>query len=154
MAPGGEGAKGMLKFEGVASGRDPKPIQAILSEVQAKGKGAGKPEIIGTTYYNIGVMAAALIVEGARLAIAKNPNGPITAEQLNEGLRSIKNFSAEGMLPPITITKTDHQGGGKGRIAQWDGKRWVPKSDWAAADQDVIWQLIRTESAEFKKSGK
>jgi len=154
MAPGGEGAKGMLKFEGVAGGRDHKIIQAILNEVQAKGKGAGKPEVIGTTYYNIGVMASALIVEGARMAIAKYPKGPITAEQLNEGLRSIKNFTAEGMLPPITITKGDHQGGGKGRIAQWDGKRWVPKSDWAAADQDVIWQMIRTESGEFKKSGK
>ena len=35
-----------------------------------------------------------------------------------------------------------------------DGKRWVAKSDWAAADQDVIWQMIRTESGEFKKSGK
>jgi len=151
---GAESAKGVLKFEGVAGGREPKIIQAILNEVQAKGKGAGKPEIVGTTYYNIGVMAAALITEGARLATAKNPKGPISSEQLNEGLRSIKNFTAEGMLPPITITKADHQGGGKGRIAQWDGKRWVPKSDWAAADQDVIWQMIKSASDDFKKSGK
>ncbi len=151
---GAEAAKGVLKFEGVAGGREPKIIQAILADVVNKGKGAGKPEIVGTTYYNIGVMAAALVAEGARLATTKNPKGPITGEQLNEGLRSIKNFTAEGMLPPITITKADHQGGGKGRIAQWDGKRWVPKSDWMAADQDVIWQMIRTASSDFKKSGK
>lgn len=151
---GAEAAKGVLKFEGVAGGREPKIIQAIQNEVIAKGKGAGKAEIVGTTYYNIGVMAAALIAEGARLAIEKNPKGPITSEQLNEGLRSIKNFTAEGMLPPVTITKADHQGGGRGRVAQWDGKRWVPKSDWMSADQDVIWQMIRTSSSDFKKSGK
>ncbi|MBP8310214.1 MAG: ABC transporter substrate-binding protein, partial [Burkholderiaceae bacterium] len=151
---GADAAKGVLKFEGVAGGREPKIIQAIQNEVVAKGKGAGKPEIVGTTYYNIGVMAAALIAEGARLAIEKNPKGPITSEQLNEGLRSMKNFTAEGMLPPVTITKSDHQGGGRGRVAQWDGKRWAPKSDWMSADQDIIWQMIRTSSSDFKKSGK
>ena len=99
-------------------------------------------------------MASALMVEGARLAIARNPKGPITAEQLNEGLRSITKFTAEGMLPPVTITKTDHQGGGQGRVAQWDGKKWVARSDWLAADQDLIWKMIRAASEEFKKSGK
>ncbi len=151
---GVDAAKGVLKFEGVAGGKEPKVIQAIQNEVVAKGKGAGKPEIVGTTYYNIGVMAAALIAEGARLATEKNKTGPITSEQLNAGLRSITKFTADGMLPPITITKTDHQGGGYGRIAQWDGKRWTPKTDWMTADQDIIWKLIRTASDEFKKSGK
>ncbi len=151
---GADTVKGVLKFEGVAGGREPKVIQAILNEVVNKGKGAGKPEIVGTTYYNIGVMASTLMVEGARRAIEKNPKGPITAEQYNEGLRSIKDFTAEGLLPPMTITKQDHQGGGRGRIAQWDGKRWVAKTDWYAADQDIIWQMIRTSSDEFKKTGK
>lgn len=151
---GTESAKGVLKFEAVAGGKEPAIIQAIEKEVIAKGKGAGKPEIVGTTYYSIGVMASALMVEGARLAIARNPKGPITAEQLNEGLRSITKFTAEGMLPPVTITKTDHQGGGQGRIAQWDGKKWVARSDWLAADQDLIWKMIRAASEEFKKSGK
>ena len=151
---GADTTKGVLKFEGVAGGREPKIIQAIQNEVVAKGKGAGKPEIVGTTYYNIGVMAAAVSVEGARRAIEKNPKGPITADQLNDGLRSITKYTADGMLPPVTITKADHQGGGMGRVAQWDGKAWVPKSDWLAADQDIIWQMIRTSSDEFKKSGK
>lgn len=151
---GAEATKGVLKFEGVAGGKEPKVIQAISNEVIAKGKGAGKPEIVGTTYYNMGVMASAVMAEGIRLAIDKNPKGPITAENVNEGLRSIKNFSADGLMPPLTITKTDHQGGGRGRVAQWDGKRWVPKSDWNNADQDVVWQMIRAASDDFKKSGK
>jgi branched-chain amino acid transport system substrate-binding protein len=151
---GKDQAKGVLKFEGVAGGREPKIIQDILKEVVAKGKGAGAAEKVGTSYYNIGVMSGALIVEGTRKAFEKHKTGPITAEQLNEGLRSITKFTAEGMLPSTTITDTDHQGGGQGRVAQWDGTRWVAKSDWIAADQDIVWQLIRAASDEFKKTGK
>ncbi len=151
---GNDAAKGVLKFEGVAGGREPKIIQDILKEVVGKGKGAGKPELVGTTYYNMGVVMAALMVEGVRLTLEKNPNAAPTSESVNEGLRSITKFTAEGMLPPVTITKSDHQGGGQGRIAQWDGKRWVAKSDWFAADQDIVWQLIKASSDEFRKSGK
>ena len=150
---GGEAAKGVLKFEGAAAGREPKIIQDILKDVVAKNKGAGPAELVGTTYYNIGVLSGALMVEGVRRALEITKGGPVTTESLNEGLRSIKNFNAEGLAPPITVTKADHQGGGMGRVAQWDGRRWVPKSDWLAADQDLVWNLIRQSSSEFKKGG-
>jgi len=150
---GAEAAKGVLKFEGAASGREPKIVQDILRDVVGKGKGAGKPELVGTTYYNIGVLSGALMVEGVRRGLELTKGAPLTGEALNEGLRSIRNFTAEGLAPPTTLSKTDHQGGGMGRVAQWDGKRWVAKSDWIAADQDLVWQLIKASSAEFKKSG-
>jgi branched-chain amino acid transport system substrate-binding protein len=145
--------KGVLKFEGAAGGREPKVIQDILREVVAKGKGAGAQELVGTTYYNIGVMSAAIMVEGVRRALEITKGSAVTAEALNEGLRSIAGFTADGLIPPLTTTKTDHQGGGRGRVAQWDGKRWVAKTDWLTADQDVVWQLIKASSAEFKKTG-
>ena len=145
--------KGVLKFEGAAGGREPKVIQDILREVVAKGKGAGAQELVGTTYYNIGVMSGAIMVEGVRRALEITKGSAVTAEALNEGLRNIAGFTADGLIPPLTTTKTDHQGGGMGRVAQWDGKRWVAKTDWLAADQDVVWQLIKASSAEFKKSG-
>ncbi|CAN7723118.1 ABC transporter substrate-binding protein [Variovorax sp. LjRoot175] len=150
---GPDQVKGVLKFEGAAAGSEPKLIQDILRDVVGKGKGAGSREMVGTTYYNIGVMAAAVMVEGVRRALEVTKGGPVTAEALNEGLRSIKNFTADGLIPPLTTSKTDHQGGGMGRVAQWDGSRWVPKSDWLASDQDVVWQLIRASSEEFKKTG-
>ena len=145
--------KGVLKFEGAAGGREPKVIQDILREVVAKGKGAGAQELVGTTYYNIGVMSGAIMVEGVRRALEITKGSAVTAETLNEGLRSIAGFTADGLIPPLTTTKTDHQGGGRGRVAQWDGKRWVAKTDWLTADQDVVWQLIKASSAEFKKTG-
>ena len=150
---GPEQVKGVLKFEGAAGGREPKVIQDILREVVAKGKGAGAQELVGTTYYNIGVMSGAIMVEGVRRALEITKGSAVTAEALNEGLRSIGGFTADGLIPPLTTTKTDHQGGGRGRVAQWDGRRWVAKTDWLAADQDVVWQLIKASSAEFKKSG-
>ena len=146
--------KGVLKVEPCASGRDPKPVQAIISEVVSKGKGAGPENKVGTSYYNYGVMMGAIMVEGVRKAFEKNPGGPITGPWLNEGLQSIANFTADGMIPPMTVTREDHQGGGGGRIARWDGAKFVPASDWFAANQDIVWAEIRKSSEEFRKSGK
>ncbi len=147
-------AKGVMKVEPCVGGREPKVIKDIIAEVVSKGKGSGPEAKVGTGYYNYGVQMAAMMVEGVRKAAEKAPNGPVTGPWLNEGLRSITNFTAEGLLPPTTITKEDHQGGGMGRIAQWDGDKFVPISDWFSANQEVVWQEIRKNSEEFKKSGK
>lgn len=147
-------AKGVMKIEPCVGGREPKIIKDILAEVVGKGKGAGPETKVGTGYYNYGVQMASLIAEGVRIAAQKAPNGPVTGPWLNAGLTSIKNFTAEGLLPPTTVTPDDHQGGGMGRIAQWDGNKFVPITDWFTANQDVVWDEIRKYSAEFKKSGK
>ena len=147
-------AKGAMKVEPCVGGREPKVIKDILAEVVSKGKGSGPEGKVGTGYYNYGVQMAAMMVEGVRKAAEKAPNGPVSGPWLNEGLRSISNFTAEGLLPPTTITKEDHQGGGMGRIAQWDGDKFVPVTDWFSANQEVVWQEIRKNSEEFKKSGK
>ena len=147
-------AKGVMKIEPCVGGREPKVIKDILAEVVGKGKGAGPEAKVGTGYYNYGVQMASLIAEGVRMAAQKAPNGPVTGPWLNAGLTAIKGFTAEGLLPPTTITPDDHQGGGMGRIAQWDGNKFVPITDWFTANQDVVWDEIRKYSAEFKKSGK
>ena len=54
---GKDAAKGVLRFEGAAYGRDNPVIKAILDEVVAKGKGAGAAEKVGSSYYNVGVPA-------------------------------------------------------------------------------------------------
>ncbi len=88
------------------------------------------------------------------MASTKAPNGPVSSAWLNEGIRSINNFTLDGFLPGITVTKTDHQGGGKGRIARWDGTKFVPQTDWFSANQDLVWAEIKKYSEEFKKTGK
>jgi len=151
---GKDACKGVIKFEAAAGGRDPKVIQAIMKDVVGKGKGAGPEGKVGTSYYNIGVMMAAIVAEGVRKAAEKAPNGPVTGPWLNAGIHAISNFTADGMLPGITVTAQDHQGGGKGRVARWDGAKFVPQTDWFAANQDLVWEEIRKYSEEFKKTGK
>jgi branched-chain amino acid transport system substrate-binding protein len=151
---GADQTVGVMKIEPCASGREPKIIQDILAEVVAAGKGAGPEDKVGTSYYNYGVMLAALMLEGVRRAVEIAPEGPVTGPWLNAGLRSISGFTAEGMIPATTITPEDHQGGGFGRIARWDGAKFVPQTDWFSANQDVVWEEIRKYSEEFKKTGK
>jgi branched-chain amino acid transport system substrate-binding protein len=147
---GKDAAKGVLRFEGAAYGRDNPVVKAILDEVVAKGKGAGTAEKVGSSYYNVGVSGMSVVVEAARIALEQG--GPVTAASLKHGLEQIKDFNAEGLIPPITITPQDHQGGGRGRISQWDGANWVPKTDWYAAYQDIVWDLVKKNAEEFKKA--
>ena len=151
---GKDAAKGVLKVEPCANGRSPKVIADILKDVAGKGQGAGPEGKIGTAYYNYGVMMGAIMVEGVRVAAAKAPGGPVTGPWLNDGLTSITDFTAEGLLPPMTVTKEDHQGGGKGRIARWDGTKFVPQTDWFSANQDVVWAEIKKSAETFKRTGK
>lgn len=147
---GKDTAKGVLRFEGAAYGRDNPVIKAILDEVVAKGKGAGAAEKVGSSYYNVGVAGMSVVVEAARIILEKGE--PVTAASLRQGLEQIKEFNAQGLIPPVTITSKDHQGGGRGRISQWDGAKWVPRTDWYAAYQDVVWDLIKKNAEEFKKA--
>lgn len=147
-------AKGVLKWAATEQGRDAKVIKDIIANVVDKGKGAGPKEKVGTSYYNVGVMAAAIAAEGLRKAFEKNPNGPFDGKWLNAGLTSISNFTADGFLPPVTVTPEDHQGGGAGKLARWDGAKWVGIGEWAAPNQDLVWQLIREQSAQYKATGK
>jgi branched-chain amino acid transport system substrate-binding protein len=146
---GRERAAGLLRFEGVASGRDLPVIAAIEKEVIAAGKGAGAAEKVGQTYYNAGVATMVLAAEGARLAL-ENEGEPLTAAKFKKGLERLHDFSADDLLPPTTITARDHQGGGRGRVVQWDGTKWIERRHWFAAYQDIVWDLIGKSSATFK----
>ncbi len=75
---------------------------------------------------------------------------PITAESYKAGLERIENYDASGLMAPVTVTAGDHGGGGRTRIEMWDGNAWAPQTDWIAAYQDVVWQVVRGNSSKFK----
>lgn len=62
-------------------------------------------------------MASSIMVEGGRWLLEITKGSAVTGDALTEGLLSIKGFTADGLIPPLTTTKTD----------------------WLAADQDVVW---------------
>ncbi|MFA7504096.1 MAG: ABC transporter substrate-binding protein [Burkholderiaceae bacterium] len=137
----GDTAAGVKRVTLVNSGTGPEIVQRIVEKVVKPGNGSGDEKTVASTYYNIGVASLAVPVEAARLALAKL-GAPLTGEKLKAGFEMIKDFDAGGLTPPLTITEKDHQGGGQGRITEWNGKDWEPRSDWSSAEQDLVWKLV------------
>ncbi len=146
---GFDAATGVKRFEAVHTGRDTPVIQQIMSEVIEPGNGTGDEANVGTTYYNIGVATMAASVEAARQALDAH-GAPLTGAKLKQGFEMLKDFHADGLMPPITITAKDHQGGGYGRVSMWNGEEWEPQTDWTAAYQDIVWQEIEENAKEFE----
>lgn len=147
---GKDTAKGIRKFEGTASGTEPEIIQEIITKVVEPGKGSGPAENVGRTYYNVGVATMAVSVEAARLALEKF-GPPLDGEKLRKGFEMVENYDAKGLLPPLSFSSQDHQGGGFGRVAHWDGEKWAPLNDWNNPYQDIVWESIREDAAAFKE---
>ena len=146
-------AKGIRRSTIVASGTDQALVQEIGRELYDKGKGAGDRKLLSDVYYANGLGVYAPVFEAARLAI-RNDKWPLTAEKMRKGFTSLRNYNANGLIPPLTVTAKDHGGSGKTRIEMWDGAKWVPQSEWFSDYDDLVWATVKTSSSEFVKSGK
>ena len=100
------------------------------------------PSYVGGVYYNRGVALGAIITEGIRLAI-QNHGLPVTGDKVRRGYEAIKNFDLQGLLPPLTVTPQDHEGGGYMRVYQVKGKEWVPVSGWIRGYRDEVMALVK-----------
>lgn len=145
----GAEAKGILRGTNVAGGQEVPFVKTMLETLYAKGKGSGPESLVRDVYYNLGLAVFSVGVEAARLAIQKN-GWPLTPEAMKAGYESIDNFDAKGLMAPVTVTRQDHGGGGKTRVEQWDGAKWVPLTDWSADYTDVVWEVIKKNSTKFK----
>ncbi|MTH64256.1 ABC transporter substrate-binding protein [Paracoccus sp. DK608] len=141
--------KGVKRFEATASGMDHPIIQRIQEKVITPGKGAGETANVGNSYYNLGVATMAVAVEAARLGA--EAGGPMNGDALKAGFEKISGYDAEGLMPAVTITATDHQGGGAGRVSEWDGEKWVPVSEWHAAYPEIVRKVIEDSAAHYGK---
>jgi len=148
---GVEAAKGLKRGTNVAGGSNQPLVQEILKEVYDKGKGNGDRKFTEDVYYNTGLAIYSIAFEGARLAIKKD-GWPLTPEKFKNGFESMTNYGVNGLMAPITVTAADHGGGGKTRIEEWDGTKWVPQTDWIAGFQDEVWSVVKQQSADYAKS--
>src|SRR5712672_3072069 len=89
--------------------------------VYAKGKGSSEPGKVGEVLYNRGLVNAMLGVEAIRTAQEKFGKKPLTGEQVRWGLENLnlsdarlKELGFEGMLKPIKISCSDHEGAREG----------------------------------------
>ena len=130
-----------IQFAGV--GDDYSVRKEIVDMYKAQGKEPPK-EMQSTVYYNRGILTAAVHVEAIRNAIrAKGGQAP-TGEDVKKGFESIKGLSLGGLLPPLEITPTDHEGGGWVQIFQVKGGKFVKATEWFRAYPEVMAKLVQT----------
>ena len=114
-------------------------------------KAQGKPEPTkvqteSSVLYNRGVMTAALHVEAIRGAIKAKGGAKPTGEDVKNAMEKIKGFTLGGIVPPMTITPEDHEGGGWVQIWQVKGGKFVKATEWFQAYRDVIKKHLETDA--------
>jgi branched-chain amino acid transport system substrate-binding protein len=139
-AAGWDAAQGYLGVQYAGIGRTHPVIQEIIEMLREQRKAV--PSYVGGVYYNRGVALGAIITEGIRLAI-QNHGLPVTGDKVRRGYEAIKNFDLQGLLPPLTMTPQDHEGGGYMRVYQVKGKEWVPVSGWIRGYRDEVMALVK-----------
>ena len=140
----GEGYLG-LQFAG--AGTDFPVQKEIVDMYKAEGKEPPK-EMAKSVYYNRGILHGAVHVEALRNAARLGP--PLTGEKMKRGMESIKGLSLGGLIPPMEITPTDHEGGGWVRIYQVKGGKWVALTDWFRAYPEIIAEELKEAAAKAK----
>jgi branched-chain amino acid transport system substrate-binding protein len=123
-----------LQFAGVGDNYD------VIREIKQMYKDEGKPapksmEI--SVYYNRGVVIAALHARAIQLAVQrKGPN--ITPVDVKGAMESIHDFTLGGIIPPLNLSATDHEGGGWVQVYQVKGGKFAAASPWFRGFPDVI----------------
>ena len=125
VVPTGELARGFICVTFLGTGTDFPLIQDILKYVYARGKGLGPQSDVGTTFWIRGMLRALLTTEAIRTAMRHFGNQPLTGSQVQWGFEhltftsaSLKELGAEGLLPPLTLSCRDHEGGGGVKFQQ------------------------------------
>lgn len=158
-APAGAAAKGFISITTHPSGTGFPVLQGIEQQVVDKGQGdLADPKRFGTVYYNLGVVNGILNVEALRLAQEKFGQQPLTGEQVRWGFEHLnlddarlQALGAQGLVQPLKLSCSDHEGGGAVRFQQWDGQKWNLISDWVQADRALLRPIIEASSHTYAK---
>ena len=144
-AAGGFGvAEGYHAMQFAGAGDD----YPVRQEIKAMYKKAGKEPIKlmdeNTVYYNRGLLQAAIHVEAIHNALKATGSKQPTGTDIKNGLEQIRNFTLDGLVPPLEITPTDHEGGGWVQVFQVHGGKFVKETDWFRAYRDVVAHALKT----------
>lgn len=157
VLPAGTAAKGYQALAPFPGGDGFEIHQRLRQHILDAGKSDLKDKrYFGKVYYNIGLINAAIAVEALRTAQGKFGNRPLNGEEarwgfehLNIDAARLKASGFEGLLPPLQLSCSDHEGGGAARVQQWDGEKWMLVTDWIQADRTTLRPLIEAKSAAY-----
>ncbi len=160
VIPAGDAAKGFIAAGFHPSGTNFPVLKDIQKHVYSGGHKGNLEDVsrVGSIYYNRGVIHGILNTEAIRTAQAKFGKKSLTGEQIRWGLENLnidekrlKEIGAVGLLQPIKLSCTDHEGGGAVKFQQWDGKKWNLITDWIKSDQSIVRPLIEESAAGYAK---
>lgn len=130
-----------IQFAGVG---DDYPVrQEIVAMYKAQGKEPPR-EMANTVYYNRGLLEAAVHVEAIRNAIKARNGAPPTGEDVKKGFEAIRGMTLGGLVPPIELSASDHEGGGWVEVFQVKGGRFVKETDWFKAYPEVLAKELKS----------
>ena len=124
-----------IQFAGVG---DDYPVRKEIVEMYKKEGKEPPKEMANTVYYKRGLLEAAVHVAAIRNAIkAKNGAQP-TGEDVKKGFEAIHDVTLGGLVPPMELSATDHEGGGWVQVFQVKGGQFVKETDWFRAYPEVL----------------
>lgn len=160
VRPAGSVGKGYLAITPFPAGQDFEILKKIKAAIVDKGLSDLKdPKSFGSVYYNSGLIEAIIAVEAIRTAQARFGNRPIDGAEGQWGLEHLvldearlKALGAEGLVQPLRLSVKDHEGGGAGKVLQWDGVKWsVVSHGWVKSDRDLLLPLIYERATAYAK---
>ena len=150
VQPVGDAAKGVIaaNFHGV--GKNFPVIQDILTRVYGAGLGKLEKERVGSVYYDRGVIAGIVTVEAYRAALKKF-GFPVTGKAMKWALDNLaitderlKEIGAQGLMPPLQNSVSNHEGANSVLFQQWDGEKWMAITDWVKPYEEIVRAQIKT----------
>ncbi|TBW09223.1 ABC transporter permease [Azotobacter chroococcum] len=159
VLPTGEAGKGYLALTPYPGGADFEIHRKIKEHILDKGKSDLKdPKSFGSVYYNSGLVNAAIAVEAIRAGQQKFGQRPLSGDEGRWGLEHLnidearlKAIGFAGLMQPLKLSCSDHEGGGAAKVQQWDGAKWSLLTDWVQADRQTLRPLIEAKAAAYAK---
>ncbi len=130
-------AQGYNTMQFAGAGENYPVIKAIQAMYQKKGQ-SPPAAMQATVYYNRGVEQGAVWVEAIRNALKLSHGQKPTPSQVKAGFEMIRDYTLGGLMPPLTITAADHEGGGWVRIFRVNGEHLDPATPWFRAYRNMV----------------
>jgi branched-chain amino acid transport system substrate-binding protein len=135
-------AEGYHTLQFAGAGDDFAVRQQIKDMYKKEGKAPPK-EMDNTVIYNRGLLQAAVQVQAIKNALKISGGEKPTGPQIKEGLEQIHDFTLGGLVPPLQITPTDHEGGGWVQVFQVHDGKFVKETDWFRAYREVVENTVK-----------
>jgi branched-chain amino acid transport system substrate-binding protein len=130
-------AQGYNTMQFAGAGQDYPAIKQIQAMYQKESKPV--PDVMkSTVYYNRGVFQGAVWAAAIKNALQLSHGQKPTGDDVKKGMEMIHDFALGGLVPPITITAADHEGGGWVQVFRIEGDGFKKMTPWTQAYRKLV----------------